>query len=200
MWEQFAPQLAVAAAREALAAWAHGSAADVTHVIVHSCTGFAAPGLDYHLIKALGLPTSTRKLGVNFMGCFGGFTSLYVAKQVVEADPTRRAVALCVCAETCSVHMSRDRRIELIVGNTLFADGAAAIIVAPAGFAGKGKPARPLSSVSAAPLDAATFTPAAITRGLVKHDPAVIGASSAVNLQGSADGSVSVNRVTFTHD
>jgi predicted naringenin-chalcone synthase len=42
----------------------------------------------------------------------------------VEADPTGRAVVLVVCAETCSVHISPDPRVELIVGNTLFADGA----------------------------------------------------------------------------
>ena len=68
LWEEHAPELAIAAARNALSQWRHGSAADVTHVVVHSCTGFAAPGLDYALISALGLGSGTRKLGVNFMG------------------------------------------------------------------------------------------------------------------------------------
>jgi len=138
VWEQGAPRMAVAAARDALARWQHGSASDVTHVVTHSCTGFSAPGLDFFLIRELGLAPTTRKLGVNFMGCFGAFSALYVAKQIVEADCTGRAVVLVACAETCTAHMTRDQRLELIVGNTIFADGAAAAIVTHAGFTGAG--------------------------------------------------------------
>ena len=90
-------------------------------------------------------PTHPRALavGVNFMGCFGGFTALYVAKTIVEADPTGRAVVLVACAETCTVHLSADTRVELVVGNTLFADGAGAAIVTAAGFRGAGVSAPP---------------------------------------------------------
>lgn len=136
VWEKGAPAIALAAARRALEAWQQGSARDITHVVVHSCTGFSAPGLDYHLITELGLKSSTRKIPVHFAGCFGGFTGLYVAKQVVEADPTGRSVALVCCAETCTAHMSNDSRPELVIGNTVFADGAGAAIVTPAGFVG----------------------------------------------------------------
>jgi predicted naringenin-chalcone synthase len=182
IWEKHAPAMAISAARDALAKWAHGTAADVTHVVVHSCTGFAAPGLDYALIAALGLRPSTRKIGVNFMGCFGGvltpmgwggrlppipsrtltvrdsvapptlppvapgFTAMYVAKSIIESDGTGKAVVLIACAETCTIHMSRDERVELIVGNTLFADGAGAMIVCHKGFAGLGKPRLPVGT------------------------------------------------------
>ena len=61
IWEAEVPALAVAAARDALARWGRGTAADVTHVVVHSCTGFGAPGIDHHLIMELGLASSTRK-------------------------------------------------------------------------------------------------------------------------------------------
>jgi predicted naringenin-chalcone synthase len=135
-WEEGAKTMALVAARAALASWRRGSARDVTHVVVHSCTGFSAPGLDFHLITGLGLPRDTRKVGVNFMGCFGAFTSLYVAKQIVEADTTGRACVLVVCAETCSVHVTREPRIELVIGNTLFADGAGAAIVTGAHWTG----------------------------------------------------------------
>lgn len=138
-WEEWAPKMAVQAAREALKAWPAGSAADVTHVVVHSCTGFAAPGLDFHLIQELQLHTDVRKMGVNFMGCFGAFTSLYVAKQIIEADGSGEAVVLVVCSETCTVHMTREQQVELIVGQALFGDGAGAAIVTHAGFTGRGK-------------------------------------------------------------
>ncbi len=70
------------------------------------------------------------------MGCFGGMTALYVAKNLIEADKTGRAVVLVCCAEACSSHMSDSSQIELVIGNTLFADGAAAAIVTHAGFQG----------------------------------------------------------------
>ena len=40
-----------------------------------------------------------------------------------------------------AVHISNDPRVELIIGNTIFADGAAAVIVTGAGFSGAGRPA-----------------------------------------------------------
>ena len=63
-------------------------------------------------------------------------TSLYVAKQLVEADETGRAVVLVACAEACSVHVCKDPKMELAVGNSIFGDGAGAAIVTHAGFRG----------------------------------------------------------------
>lgn len=193
LWEENAPLLAVAASRQALAQWPHGDARDVTHVIVHSCTGFSAPGLDFTLITELGLPPCTRKLGVNYMGCFGFFTATYVAKQILAADATGRAVVLVCCAETCSVHVSRSAEQptpELIVGNTLFADGSAAAIVTHAGFVGKGArvlpPPPPPGSV-----DPLTHTPIFRLSGLVDPRDGVayqwaLGAMDSVIVPGTA--------------
>ena len=85
LWNEGAPQLAVAASRDALARWRHGSASDITHVVVHSCTGFAAPGLDFEIIQALGLRSSTRKIGVNFMGW-----CVATGKRRMRAPPAQR--------------------------------------------------------------------------------------------------------------
>lgn len=139
-WEDEATRMALASARAALSAWTNGSTQDITHVVVHSCTGFSAPGLDFQLIDQLKLPSSTRKIGVNFMGCFGAFTGLYVAKQIVESDSTGKSVVLVVCTEVCSLHCSKDPRVEMIVGNTLFADGSAAAIISSHTFKGHSLP------------------------------------------------------------
>jgi hypothetical protein len=136
VWEAAAPVLALAAARDALSRWAQGDARDVTHIVVHSCTGFAAPGLDCALIKGLGLPNSTRKVPVHFAGCFGGFTALYVAQQIIEANGGARAVVLVVAAEVCTAHMACDERTECVIGNTIFADGAGAAVVTAVDFRG----------------------------------------------------------------
>jgi predicted naringenin-chalcone synthase len=64
-------------------------------------------------------------------------TAMYVAKTIIEADPTGRAVVLLACAEACSVHLSAAPQLELVIGNTIFGDGAAAAIVTHAGFRGR---------------------------------------------------------------
>lgn len=66
-------------------------------------------------------------------------TALYVAKQIVEADATGKAVVLIACAEVCSSHAAADPtlKMELVMGNTLFSDGAAAAVVTHAGFRGR---------------------------------------------------------------
>ena len=63
---------------------------------------------------------------------------MYVAKSIVEADTTGKAVVLVACAEACTLHMTADTRVELVIGNTIFADGAGAAIITHAGFRGAG--------------------------------------------------------------
>ncbi|MUK03114.1 type III polyketide synthase [Vibrio cholerae] len=120
-------KLFVEAARKALDA-AHGiEAADVTHVITVSCTGFFAPGPDYKIVRALDLAPSVQRYHLGFMGCYGAFPALRSAKAFCEADPD--AVVLVVSAELCSLHVRSSNNPDTIVGSSLFADGAAAAIV-----------------------------------------------------------------------
>lgn len=118
--------LAAEAGRRALAA--SGFRPDqVTHVVFATCTGFANPGPDYHLVRDLGLPEATERTTVGFMGCYAALPALRLARQACLADPT--AVALVVCLELCTLHMQPEATPESIVANALFADGAAAAVV-----------------------------------------------------------------------
>jgi predicted naringenin-chalcone synthase len=63
-------------------------------------------------------------------------TALYVAKQLIEADESGRAVVLVACAEACSLHVCKVAKLELAIGNSIFGDGAGAAIVTHAGFRG----------------------------------------------------------------
>jgi len=74
--------------------------------LFHSCTGFKAPGIELDIIEQLELPNVKRKFGVNFMGCFGGFTILQTAKYICEAEPGSHV--LCVCCELCTLHQGAD--------------------------------------------------------------------------------------------
>jgi alpha-pyrone synthase len=122
-----ATKLFVEAGRRALAACPGVEAADVTHVVTVSCTGFYAPGPDYMLVRELGLRPSTQRYHLGFMGCYASMPALRTAKQFVEADPN--AVVLVVSAELCSLHLRTSSDPDTIVASSLFADGAAAGIV-----------------------------------------------------------------------
>ena len=122
-----ATTLFVEAGRKALEACPDISAADVTHVVTVSCTGFYAPGPDYMLVRELGLNPATQRYHLGFMGCYAAMPALRTAKQFVEADPT--AVVLVVSAELCSLHLRTSSDHDTIIASSLFSDGAAAGIV-----------------------------------------------------------------------
>lgn len=104
--------------------------ARVTHVILASCTGFSAPGLDFRLAQALGLPGSTQRTLIGFMGCFAAGTALRTASHTVRADPSARV--LVVCVELCSLHLQECRDLSGMLSLMLFGDAAAAALVTAA--------------------------------------------------------------------
>ncbi|MGA1267259.1 MAG: type III polyketide synthase [Phycisphaerales bacterium] len=99
----------------------------ITHVVTASCTGFNAPGPDQWLMEDLGLGPTVRRTHVGFMGCHAAVNALAVAAALVHADPGARVLVCCV--EVCSVHLHYGDRLDRLVANTLFADGAAAAVV-----------------------------------------------------------------------
>jgi predicted naringenin-chalcone synthase len=121
----YAAPLATRAARRALER-ATIPPADVTHLVTASCTGFYAPGVDVALIQALGLPSTTERTHVGFMGCHAALNALRVARAYTSSDPAARVL---VCAvELCSLHYQYGWDPERVVANSLFADGAASLV------------------------------------------------------------------------
>lgn len=121
-----APKLAEQACRASINSWGK-SPSDITHIISVSCTGMMAPGIEYLLISKLGLSSRVERLGINFMGCFGAFKGLTIAKALALENPKHRI--LLVCTELCSLHFQDDLKIDTLIANALFADGAAAVII-----------------------------------------------------------------------
>ncbi len=124
-YEQLAGELALRAAAEALA---DGGTApgEVSHLITVSCSGFSAPGIDLELIDRLGLSPAVARTHVGFMGCHGAINALRVAAAFTAADP--QAVVLLCATELCSLHQQYGRNSDRVVANSLFADGAAALV------------------------------------------------------------------------
>jgi predicted naringenin-chalcone synthase len=125
IYNETALPLALQAARNALSQ--SGIAPDeLTHLITISCTGFAAPGVDIGLMKALSLRPTLERTHVGFMGCHGAINGIRVAKAFTASDPDAR-VLLCA-VELCSLHYHYGWDPKKIVANSLFADGAAALV------------------------------------------------------------------------
>jgi len=99
----------------------------ITHLIVVSCTGMYAPGLDIDLVKALGLSTNTQRLCINFMGCYAAFNGLKQANIICQSDS--KAKVLLVCTELCSIHFQKQNTDDNLLANALFADGSATLLV-----------------------------------------------------------------------
>lgn len=126
IFKKEAPKLAIKAARKAI----DQSLKDpkqITHVISVSCTGMIAPGIEYYLIKELGLNLTVERIGINFMGCFGAFNGLSVAKAIISENPHH--CVLLVCTELCSLHGQLDLTSDTLLGNSIFGDGAAACVL-----------------------------------------------------------------------
>ena len=104
--------------------------ARVTHLVLASCTGFCAPGLDVQLVDALGLRSDVQRTLVGFMGCSAALPALRVAQQAVRADAD--ALVLVVNVELCSLHLHESASLEELLSFLLFGDGASATLVGSA--------------------------------------------------------------------
>ena len=101
--------------------------ARVTHLLTASCTGFAAPGFDIALVRALGLSPRVHRTHIGFMGCYAGFSTLKLAHAICTADPS--ALVLVVHVELCSLHVHFRADPDTLIANSLFADGVAAALI-----------------------------------------------------------------------
>jgi predicted naringenin-chalcone synthase len=131
-YETEAPPLAAAA----VARLGLGDAVrDVTHLIVSSCTGLSAPGVDLEIVRRCGLAPSVERTVVGFMGCYAAITALKLARHIVRSEPS--AKVLVVSVELCTLHLQETEDLDRLLTFLLFGDGASAALVsaAPVGFA-----------------------------------------------------------------
>jgi predicted naringenin-chalcone synthase len=104
--------------------------AGITHLVVASCTGFVAPGIDQIVADALGITGVERTL-VGFMGCYAAVAALRSARHIVRSEPDARV--LVVAVEISSLHLQGDHEIERLLMMLQFGDGAAAALVTGGG-------------------------------------------------------------------
>lgn len=127
LYQQHAVQLSAAAVNDCIAKLQEFNLQRVTHLIVVSCTGMYAPGLDIELVQQLKLRHDVQRLSINFMGCYAAFNGIKAGDAFCKADP--EAVVLVVCVELCSIHFQKQATDDNMLANALFADGASALIM-----------------------------------------------------------------------
>lgn len=127
LYQREAVNIAERAVRNCLANLPAETLARVTHLITVSCTGMYAPGLDIDLVERLDLKTHTERTCINFMGCYGAINALKTADYICRANP--EAKVLVVSVELCTLHFQKENTLDNWVANSLFSDGAAAVLV-----------------------------------------------------------------------
>lgn len=99
----------------------------ITHVIVTSCTGMYAPGIDFDLVERCGLDPAVERTMVGFMGCYAAINALKLARHTVRSEPAARV--LVVNLELCSLHLQPTTSLEQMLSFLVFADGCAASVI-----------------------------------------------------------------------
>nr|BAB40786.2 chalcone synthase [Lilium hybrid division I] len=122
------PKLGKEAAAKAIKEWGQPKS-KITHLIFCTTSGVDMPGADYQLTKLLGLRPSVNRFMMYQQGCFAGGTVLRLAKDLAENN--RGARVLVVCSEITAVTFRgpSESHLDSLVGQALFGDGAAAVIV-----------------------------------------------------------------------
>ncbi|MDB5668795.1 MAG: type polyketide synthase [Alphaproteobacteria bacterium] len=130
LYADAAPELALAAIERLREQIALGA---ITHLVVASCTGFVAPGVDQIIAAQLELGDVERTL-IGFMGCYAAVAALRTAFHIARSEPNARV--LVVTVELSSLHLQLMTEPEPLLASLQFGDGAAAALVTaePHGF------------------------------------------------------------------
>ena len=102
---------------------------DISAIFFASVTGIASPTIDARLINRLPFPVEIKRTPIFGLGCVAGAAGIARAADYVRAFP--KEIALLLSVEICSLTwQDDDQSIANIVSIGLFADGAAAVVIA----------------------------------------------------------------------
>ncbi|MBI1883476.1 MAG: type III polyketide synthase [Chlamydiae bacterium] len=100
----------------------------ITHLIITSCTGFYAPGLDIDIVQKLNLNPNIERTFIGYMGCYAAIPGLKLARSMIQGNP--HAKVLMVNLELCTLHWRKEGvPFDQLISFLLFADGCAASLI-----------------------------------------------------------------------
>jgi predicted naringenin-chalcone synthase len=100
---------------------------DISHLILVSCTGMFAPGLELEIMHTMGFRTDVERYAIHFMGCYAAFNGIKLADRICDSDPHAKVLVLSV--ELCTIHFQKEYNEDNLLANALFGDGAAAALI-----------------------------------------------------------------------
>jgi alkylresorcinol/alkylpyrone synthase len=102
--------------------------ADIDTIVTVSSTGIATPSLEARVARRMGFRSDASRVPVFGLGCAGGVSGLSIASRLAQARPGTNV--LMVAVELCSLALRLDELTKAnIVATSLFADGAAALVL-----------------------------------------------------------------------
>ncbi len=100
---------------------------DISHLILVSCTGMYAPGVEIEIIHHMGIRKNVERYAIQFMGCYASFNAIKLADRICDSDPA--AKVLLVSVELCTIHFQKLYNEDNLIANAIFGDGAAAALI-----------------------------------------------------------------------
>lgn len=101
---------------------------EIDGIIFVSSTGISTPTIDAHIANLLPLKSTLKRIPIWGLGCAGGASGISRAYDYCKAHP--KSNILLVAVELCSLTFQKeDLSKSNIIGTSLFADGAAAVLV-----------------------------------------------------------------------
>ncbi len=100
----------------------------INRLITISCTGFFAPGLDYHLMNEFNLSLNIKRTNIGFMGCSAAIIGINNVLENINSGLDEDKYTLMLAVELCSLHLQTEATRDNILANMIFADGCAAAL------------------------------------------------------------------------
>lgn len=127
LYQEWAVRLGTQAARNCLEK-TDLTIEEIDHIFFVSTTGMATPSIDARIMNRMKASPHTRRTPIWGLGCAGGAVGLSRAADYVKAYPKARVLLIAV--ECCGLTFQHeDRSKSNLVATSLFADGAAAVLM-----------------------------------------------------------------------
>ncbi|WP_158860901.1 type III polyketide synthase [Lunatibacter salilacus] len=126
VFEERATELGIAAISKCLER-SKVKVGDITHLILVSCTGMYAPGVEMEIIEKMGFKSTIERYSIHFMGCYASFNAIKLADRICDSD--LKANVLVLSVEICTIHFQKEYTEDNLIANALFGDGAAAALI-----------------------------------------------------------------------
>ncbi|MED6208712.1 Chitin synthase, class 3, partial [Stylosanthes scabra] len=122
------PRLGKEAATKAIQEWGQPKS-KITHLIFCTISGVSLPGVDYQCVILLDLHPGVKRYMMYHQGCFGSSAMLRLGKDLAENNKGARVLIVCSEITAITFRGPNKTNMESLVGQALFGDGAAVIIV-----------------------------------------------------------------------